>query len=328
VPSSPPPSSSSSSSPGLDLTRPEADAFQVHDATPRAASAMELELLARLLLAFTCTYPLPDKRQDVLRLLDRFLSVVLPHPSCAALAPQICACVQHLLCKRLEERSTKNFRVVLLCLSLIKDAMSSFLRRNLLTEASMLKMLIHDVYAHWGREVFRNAQAHEEHGLMSTPVSKVVKSLKKAGDENIDSVENEDEDARKDADSLLYEECMYLLYQSDSQQQMKSVLAQHKERFELLLNVRLNKMNTIVNDYQMRRKMLDAEHEQQLLGASLKEVHSQTTDYRLHTKPQLYSIVPFFVCCLFVVCLLCICCLFVCGLNSPSHVYSPMQINR
>ena len=117
-------------------------------------SAEEVQILSVLLSALVEHYPMPDKRQDVLRIAFRYLMVVLPHPLCAPLTPHICEMTRVLFCERITERVEKNSRLVALSLSLLKSAMEAAMRRQEVDSVTSIKRCIGQLYHAWGPLIF------------------------------------------------------------------------------------------------------------------------------------------------------------------------------
>lgn len=226
----------------------------------RDMSQSESELASRLLTAFTYSFPLPERRQDILRLLFRFLLVVLPKWGCRTLVMGICDATRLLLTDRMAEKSPKNFRIIELVLHLLKGAMNKYLAHDDLGRAEYIKDLMQDLFDFWGPSVFKESKATAY-----------------AGSVDLDCVSPEEIEA--DRKARLFEELLHHLHQAEFPTQTKSIFIQHQERFALLLNVRLNKMNTIIADYQTRRKDANAKQEQQFLQAS--ENHQSQRGKRL-----------------------------------------------
>ena len=107
-----------------------------------------------LLSALVEHFPVPDRRQDVLRIAFRYLMVVLPHPLCAPLIPHVCDMTRVLFCERITERVEKNTRLVALSLALLKSGMDQAIRRQDLDNVAAIKRCIGQLYRAWGPVVF------------------------------------------------------------------------------------------------------------------------------------------------------------------------------
>ena len=123
-------------------------------ATDEPLTAEEVQIFSVLLSALVEHYPMPDKRQDVLRIAFRYLMVVLPHALCAPLTPHICEMTRLLFCERITERVEKNSRLVALTLSLLKSAMEAAIRRQELDNVTAIKRCIGQLYHAWGPTIF------------------------------------------------------------------------------------------------------------------------------------------------------------------------------
>ena len=122
--------------------------------TDEPLTAEEIQILTVLLSALVEHYPMPDKRQDVLRIAFRYLMVVLPHPLCAPLTPHICEMTRVLFCERITERVEKNTRLVALSLSLLKSGMEAAMRRQESDNVAAIRRCIGQLYHAWGPLIF------------------------------------------------------------------------------------------------------------------------------------------------------------------------------
>jgi len=115
---------------------------------------VEVELLAGLLTSVVKQYPLPERRQDVLRVMFRYLLVVLPNPLCASLCPLICDSVLELFTDRIGEANDKNNRLIALSLHLLKVSMEAFMRREENVSVEQIKGVMSAIYSRYGPQVF------------------------------------------------------------------------------------------------------------------------------------------------------------------------------
>jgi hypothetical protein len=74
----------------------------------RPLTVDESQLLTFLFAAATTLLPLPDKRQDLLRLILRYSDIVLSHPSCGQHTDIIIDGLRHTFTKRITSKSDKN----------------------------------------------------------------------------------------------------------------------------------------------------------------------------------------------------------------------------
>lgn len=125
-------------------------------------SESEVEALASLLTGVVKGYPLPERRQDVLRIMFRYLMAVLPHPLCVPLCPLICECTMFLFTERITERNEKNNRLIALSLHLLKGSMELFLRRDESTNANQVKEVMAAIYSRYGPEVFQHPSSSSQ----------------------------------------------------------------------------------------------------------------------------------------------------------------------
>ena len=125
--------------------------------TEEPLSGEEVVIFSVLLSALVEHYPMPDKRQDVLRIAFRYLMIVLPHPLCAPLTAQICDMTRVLFCERVTERVEKNTRLVALSLSLLKAGMEAAMKRRDADSVALIKRCIGQLYLKWGPAVFDTA---------------------------------------------------------------------------------------------------------------------------------------------------------------------------
>ena len=66
-----------------------------------------------IIAAATTLLPLPDKRQDLLRLVLRYSDVVLSHPSCSVHIENVLEGLRHTFTKRITSKSEKNLSNVI-----------------------------------------------------------------------------------------------------------------------------------------------------------------------------------------------------------------------
>ena len=134
-------------------------------------TAEETEIFTVLLSGIVEQFPMPEKRQDVLRVAFRYLMVVLPHPLCAPLTACICEQVRLLFTERLTERLEKNTRLVALTLGLLKTGMEAAIRRQDLPNVEAIKRCIGQLYAAWGDTVFLDNFTPPVHAAQWAPPS-------------------------------------------------------------------------------------------------------------------------------------------------------------
>ena len=143
----------------------------------------EVELLAGLLTGVVKNYPLPERRQDVLRVMFRYLLVVLPHPLCVSLCPLICESVLQLFTERMPELNDKNNRLIALSLHLLKQSMELFMRREEHVCVEQTKLVMGTIFARCGPQVFEVAdptQPLTRGSVISNTRGSVVGSLSAA----------------------------------------------------------------------------------------------------------------------------------------------------
>jgi len=80
-------------------------------------------LLLILLVGVMEHFPMPARRQDVLRVLLRYLRYLLPHKEYSSIVPHILGYTRQLFKLRLVKRSHTNIRTLALALCLVRDAM-------------------------------------------------------------------------------------------------------------------------------------------------------------------------------------------------------------
>ena len=285
--------------------------------TDEPLTAEEVTILTVLLSALVEHYPMPDKRQDVLRIAFRYLMVVLPHPLCAPLTSHVCEMTRVLFCERIVERVEKNSRLVALSLSLLKAGMEQAMRRKDGDNVALIKRCIGQLYYAWGPIIFQDNIAPTVHQAQwaapsaaatayaaSTPLGQKAVSApaqqlgqaRPAGQEQSTSrletaltapstgsvADGASTTAAAAADPIdeACEAALLRLYQGDGHAVMLStqnVFLQHQQRFSYLSEVRAAKVNASIVDYLRRLRVNEANREKKFSRGSALVLRQQGT---------------------------------------------------
>ena len=89
-----------------------------------------MPLLSGMFLLHCESVSVVNQRQDLLRVLFRFLDLVVQHPACKTMVPIMVEQVLYLFTKRINEKSERNFRIVAVILQQIKHNSETLLRRG------------------------------------------------------------------------------------------------------------------------------------------------------------------------------------------------------
>ena len=265
-------------------------------------TAEETEIFTLLLTGMVDQFPMPDKRQDVLRIIFRYLMVVLPHPLCAPLTPPICDSVQRLFLERVTERVEKNTRLVALTLSLLKSGMDAAIRRQDLPSVERIKQCIGALYRAWGEVVFLDQfqpQVHQSQWAAPTAagggqgqgqrLSAVGQPVAAASTfpsttplpsaaaapaaASAPAASSASPPSEADLVGEASEAALFRLYQGDGRAVMQStqtVFLQHQQRFSYLSEVRAAKVHASIVDYLRRKRAAEAQREKKFsLGSTL-----------------------------------------------------------
>ena len=277
--------------------------------TDEPLTAEEVEIFTLLLSGVVEQFPMPDKRQDVLRVTFRYLMVVLPHPLCAPLTEHICAMVRLLFLDRVTERVEKNTRLVALTLSLLKTGMEGAIRRQDLANVDVIKGCIGALYHAWGEVVFLENFAPQPHatqwaaplglatgphtgrpsppppaqqqpvqpasGFQSTTALPSASSVAPIAEASSDAAAAGDAPPAAPTDPIdeATEAALFRLYQGDGRAVMAStqtVFLQHQQRFAYLSEVRAAKVHASIVDYLRRKRANEALREKKFsLGSTV-----------------------------------------------------------
>ena len=192
----------------------------------------EIELLSMMFEAQMTFFSVQEARQDILRVLLRYLAYILPHDKCTSLFTVIVNAVEILLLSKITEKSDKNFRVVGLCIVLLKEAMERFLRRNEEgdeSKAEEVKLLIHKLHVKWGNKAFGHVASDTSSSAPMKP-----------------------------------EDTLFLLYQSDLNSiEVKKIFMMHQKRFDEVLQERAASMAAVIERQQANVSLAEAERDRE-----------------------------------------------------------------
>ena len=127
--------------------------MQIH-ASP---SHMQQKLLMILLVGAMEHLPLPKRRQDVLRVLLRYLRYVLPNPGFSQITPHILGYFRQLFKFQLVERENNNVGTLVLALCLVHQAVGKVEARNDPSEKlniADMKRCVAELYTLWRNSIF------------------------------------------------------------------------------------------------------------------------------------------------------------------------------
>ena len=195
-------------------------------------------LYERVLQVVLLHLPLRERRQHVLRLLLRYLNVMLPHPSCACLCVPILTATSSVLSDELGERTRRNLRVVRLALSFLNASRRVFLQDESRQEdAERVQRTMVSLLAYWGTQLF-------DHDV-SVSLTEEEEATAESSLANTAIFEHQYSDAQ---------DALHRLDVSEAAVDTQAIFEALCVRFVEVLDKRTRKMDGMLRDYFLRIK--------------------------------------------------------------------------
>jgi len=139
----------------------EAGPSFLHDPDPGAdtTSPEHLELLERLLITSLKFLPFPDRREHVVRLVLRYLQVVLARPTYVTLCPVILGAASQVFGLMLGDPTPGNLRVVQIAIAFLKSAAAALYDTEF-DSALDIERVVQSLVHVWGTVVFTDLAQH------------------------------------------------------------------------------------------------------------------------------------------------------------------------